>query len=823
MALNSKYITAPSLQQYFVDKDTGAPLSGGFVHFYSDVNRTVRKDVFQLQGNQANYTYVPLPNPVQLSGVGTIQDNNGNDVIPYYYPFNENDENEPELYYIVVTNSIGVPQLTRQAWPNPGDTRGGASGQEDFNYIPNGQMLAHTELPDNLLLPGLNVIAQGGINILLADPLQSENTLQFEASPNADNAPGSPRYIARFQCTTANANDTIKAITIRFRDVNKFSSEENPTYTFGFWTSSNVEIPFSAVVYRFYGTNGDMPDQNGVAVGTIPAAPFFTTFNVNFGQNVGKQVDTVNNDDYVEIRLELSTSIGFDLRFTDFVLVTENPELSTFPIQTNADMLTRGVPGWVNTPNPDGSDLYLPMVLTREGMTFDDSGIGKIFADIGDVPAPSSPNATTNELPCDGANYISSEYSALGIPYSRLRDKLIEKSPIANYPLFGTGAQYATALPMGVDTLLLTVNIPGTPIAAGAVGTSPFDFNTSVAYGGSSVGRNTIGFVSRYDTSNTLRARSTTFLQGTQLNSVNAGTSGFTVSDINYEDGLYAQQTRYAFEVQTVSAAALANPGGVARYFEFSSDTLNFRVWYRITDETQPVAPAPPAPAEYIQINLNADYSAADVAYVTSNAINAYQMTRIDIIALPTQNPGPPAPADYFTFQTNPGALRNFYVWYKYTDNDQDPSLANQTGIRVDLDNTDTTTTVTTKTIAAINAQEFAVPDLRGLFLRGADFTGTWDLDRFSRFGFGNGLGGNNYGTYEWSQIINHLHSASTALTIETFSNGTPGGTQCLDVAPRNPTWNTLYSRGTAVTTIGDTGGSETRPVNAYVNWVMKY
>jgi hypothetical protein len=111
---------------------------------------------------------------------------------------------------------------------------------------------------------------------------------------------------------------------------------------------------------------------------------------------------------------------------------------------------------------------------------------------------------------------------------------------------------------------------------------------------------------------------------------------------------------------------------------------------------------------------------------------------------------------------------------------------------------------VRTKTIAAINSYQFAVPDLRGMFLRGADFAGLWDLDNVTRFGFGIGVGGANYGTYEYQQFLSHTHN----LLFSTVA----GGIATL----------TSASASANATTFA-TGGSETRPVNAYVNWVMKY
>src|SRR2546428_10063801 len=118
MALDPRYIPLYQLQSYFVDKTTGEPLSGGKVYFYSDVNRTVPKTVYELSSTTGTYTYVPLPNPVILSAWGTPVDNNGNDIVIYAFPFDS--LGNSELYYVVVQDSLGRPQFTREAVPNSG-------------------------------------------------------------------------------------------------------------------------------------------------------------------------------------------------------------------------------------------------------------------------------------------------------------------------------------------------------------------------------------------------------------------------------------------------------------------------------------------------------------------------------------------------------------------------------------------------------------------------------------------------------------------------------------------------------------------------------
>ena len=116
MSLNSDYVTSVDLSPYLVDKTTGEPLASGIVTFYEDDNRTVGKVVYQLTGSPPDYTYTPLPNPIILSNTGTFQDTSGNDIAVYYYPYDAN--GNIQLYYITVTDALGTPQFTREAWPN---------------------------------------------------------------------------------------------------------------------------------------------------------------------------------------------------------------------------------------------------------------------------------------------------------------------------------------------------------------------------------------------------------------------------------------------------------------------------------------------------------------------------------------------------------------------------------------------------------------------------------------------------------------------------------------------------------------------------------
>lgn len=152
---DTSYVYCPPIQTYFVDKDTGAPLSGGSVYFYSDTNRTTLKPIYQqVQQPDNTYLFVELANPVTLTSVGTFGNEDGDDINVYLYPYEgtpaDTTRGEIELYYIVVRDVDGVLQETREAFPpnveifNPEDA--GTSPNE--NQISNPQFVEISYTPD---------------------------------------------------------------------------------------------------------------------------------------------------------------------------------------------------------------------------------------------------------------------------------------------------------------------------------------------------------------------------------------------------------------------------------------------------------------------------------------------------------------------------------------------------------------------------------------------------------------------------------------------------------------------------------------------------
>jgi hypothetical protein len=157
MALSDEYILDVTLEPYFVNKDTGLPLANGKVYFYDDDNRNSPKPVYQLAGSPPNYNYAIMPNPIELSSVGTIQDADENNVAIYYKPYD--DDGNVQLYYIVVTDEDDNVQFTREAWPNVTAGNDPTKGDDSFQNLLSNPQFADVNFDHDL---GMTIAYSGG-------------------------------------------------------------------------------------------------------------------------------------------------------------------------------------------------------------------------------------------------------------------------------------------------------------------------------------------------------------------------------------------------------------------------------------------------------------------------------------------------------------------------------------------------------------------------------------------------------------------------------------------------------------------------------------
>jgi len=127
---------------------------------------------------------------------------------------------------------------------------------------------------------------------------------------------------------------------------------------------------------------------------------------------------------------------------------------------------------------------------------------------------------------------------------------------------------------------------------------------------------------------------------------------------------------------------------------------------------------------------------------------------------------------------------------------------------------------------------QFHIPDLRGLFLRGVDGAAGRDPDRSERINMQpGGQTGNHVGSFQFGDLGHHTHLAVATHKINgrTFSSS-PRATSELQLgldhggefADGNQS-GVSRNDPTIAVTVNPAGGKETRPINAYVNWMIRF
>lgn len=112
------------------------------------------------------------------------------------------------------------------------------------------------------------------------------------------------------------------------------------------------------------------------------------------------------------------------------------------------------------------------------------------------------------------------------------------------------------------------------------------------------------------------------------------------------------------------------------------------------------------------------------------------------------------------------------------------------------------------------NSTTFNIPDYRGRFLRGRDGGVARDLDRVSRSVMATGGNvGDNIGSVQAESFNAHSHVSHGYVSQTFFSYSGGGGTAGI----------TTPLAADSSTVIASTGGNETRPLNATVNYIIRY
>ena len=126
------------------------------------------------------------------------------------------------------------------------------------------------------------------------------------------NPTGNPRYVVRAKCESPDVSDTFKAVRVKFRDVNKFSSPANQDYNFSFSAKTDLggQATITVRAFKDFGTGGSPEEDIFITTKTITNS--FVTYSEAFTvpDNIGKTIGS-NDDDFVCFEISFSTSILF--------------------------------------------------------------------------------------------------------------------------------------------------------------------------------------------------------------------------------------------------------------------------------------------------------------------------------------------------------------------------------------------------------------------------------------------------------------------------------------------------------------------------------
>ena len=806
MATDPRYVTA-SLEEYFVDKDTGLPLSAGIISFFRDADRTTPKDVFIISGSPPSYTFTNIGSTVTLSSFGVPQYLGANIMI-YYFPFDS--DGNPDLYYVTVQSATFIPQFDREGWPpNAATGTTPTSSSTIENFIPNGQFLSHTNVPfmdgnqKGQITQGITVIAPGGWTYERPNTSTAIDIVTFQRSPSwVNNPPMNPRYSVEVMCQSPNPGDTFKDLRIKFGDVNKFSSSVDQ-FTFAMEAANNQagSVNVQLILIKNFGTGGSATTETVLATYSISSGAYVlkhTTF--IFGDNSGKTIGLLD-DDFIQLAIRFPVDTGFDLLFTDFMLVQGSVATPLFPYTTNAEFQYQAIAGNLPIPKSDGSDIGLPIIYTQTGFTYDPSEVGTIRSAF--YPTP-----PFSYLNCDGLRYETAGYSSDGIPYARLQNVLFP-TPDEEAPIFGTGPGYFVGHLTDIGAIRVSNNDRGA-VTATSDGAVPTGFTFATIHTGDDY------FVKSFlfNDGDKLFCQNDNF--GFVDNAADA-TTGFTVTQTRSSQFNNSSNTPSASNFKALFTVFLNGIVPAAgSYFKFesldnSAVMQKYFVWFKVDGAgVQPVVPGQTP----IEIDILSTDSTVDIASQIAEAVSGFQMTRIITIAgslVP--------PSSYFNIYSTTNA---FYVWYTVDNVGTDPNIFGKIAIPVKISSTDSATVVSQKTILAINSKYFATPDLRGYILKGFNSGSTGNTidpgPRYSTFRpRATTPPATDLGSFETDDFLDHfavLDIPDTADPNPTQGFGVVKGR--INVATPDK-WTTYFVNNFPGF------GAETRPWNVSVNFIIKY
>lgn len=307
MALDIRYIPITMLNAYFVDKDSATALADGTLEFYRDTARSTPKAVYELVSTGGTYTYVALPNPVELSAAGTAMNAGGDNVLVYAYPFIDNPDTgglDEDLYYVVAKNSDGDEQWTREAIPFQALSTSPVGGEGTLTNELSNPQFSRYFLTDDVV----SISVSGATTYPIAPDwdlvASGTGTITIERVPVSGNE-AIPTYPPYYLTIVIGAGITAPYLRQRlYRNSGIWSDQ----FVSGF-IAGKVGVGSNAVTMKYKDASGVTSDV------TIFDAALTSSWATYGGSvEIGDSSDTLSGEDaYVDIVVELPLSNTIDI------------------------------------------------------------------------------------------------------------------------------------------------------------------------------------------------------------------------------------------------------------------------------------------------------------------------------------------------------------------------------------------------------------------------------------------------------------------------------------------------------------------------------
>ena len=373
----SLLVAADILQEAIVSK-IGQPLVNGIVSCYENNSRTIYKNwYYQSSANagSSSPTFNALPNPLTLSAAGTICDVNGNDVIPYFYPYDELDNATPQRYYITIYDQYGKLQFTRSYFPyNITSVNATGNTVVEQNLIINNRYWRNNYTSNALTATGTTPAWNTGVWTYQYDlsavlpyyyatlaPSQhdgfsmpdfcylTQNTgatdiLQFKSFPQSDGPiltdDITPQYYLNYQCTGTGSNTVDKLLQFPL-SYQLLSIAPGTTLTFTIQSLNNgsTSATFSVYLYRFLGSDVSSTPANDpkVLIGNFTTTTAWTKYvsvPIEFPITDGLTISSLASDSayYIQIYPPLGETFNVSLALPSVYLSNTVPtnEFATY-------------------------------------------------------------------------------------------------------------------------------------------------------------------------------------------------------------------------------------------------------------------------------------------------------------------------------------------------------------------------------------------------------------------------------------------------------------------------------------------------------------